>query len=256
MVAESGAVLLDDAARARADRAAAPARDGDHAQPPRGARARRRATRPTMPRRSPARCTRSARTSWCHRRPPRGGDRRALRRRRHPPRSRARATPTARPTARAARTPARSPRTWRSAARPLEAAQARARAIAAAAVRDGLRGIGDGAGPVDVLGLTDTASRRLPVSQNPVIIAVDEVPAHATRPRRAADRRGRLGGRRGGAGARRGVPPPARRGHVGGRARSRRRRVGARPRWCRPSTRSRATPTASSSSRAPRAGGG
>jgi hydroxymethylpyrimidine/phosphomethylpyrimidine kinase len=36
---------------------------------------------------------------------------------------------------------------------PLQAAQA-ARAIAAAAVRDGLRGIGRGAGPVDVLGLT------------------------------------------------------------------------------------------------------
>ena len=36
MVAESGAVLLDDAARARARRAAAAARDGDHAQPPRG----------------------------------------------------------------------------------------------------------------------------------------------------------------------------------------------------------------------------
>ena len=36
---------------------------------------------------------------------------------------------------------------------PLQAAQA-ARAIAAAAVRDGLRGLGRGAGPVDVLGLT------------------------------------------------------------------------------------------------------
>jgi hydroxymethylpyrimidine/phosphomethylpyrimidine kinase len=36
---------------------------------------------------------------------------------------------------------------------PLQAARA-ARAIAAAAVRDGLRGLGQGAGPVDVLGLT------------------------------------------------------------------------------------------------------
>jgi hydroxymethylpyrimidine/phosphomethylpyrimidine kinase len=39
---------------------------------------------------------------------------------------------------------------------PLEAAQA-ARRIAGDAVRDGLRGIGSGAGPVDVLGLTKTA---------------------------------------------------------------------------------------------------
>jgi hydroxymethylpyrimidine/phosphomethylpyrimidine kinase len=39
---------------------------------------------------------------------------------------------------------------------PLEAARA-ARAIASAAVRDGLRGLGAGAGPVDVLGLTDPA---------------------------------------------------------------------------------------------------
>jgi hydroxymethylpyrimidine/phosphomethylpyrimidine kinase len=44
---------------------------------------------------------------------------------------------------------------------PLEAARA-ARAIAAAAVRDGLRGLGRGAGPVDVFGLTPTASRRTP----------------------------------------------------------------------------------------------
>ena len=43
MVAESGAVLLDDAARAALDRAAAPARDRHHAQPPRGPRARRAA---------------------------------------------------------------------------------------------------------------------------------------------------------------------------------------------------------------------
>ena len=40
MVAESGAVLLDDAARAGARRAPDPARHRHHAQPPRGARAR------------------------------------------------------------------------------------------------------------------------------------------------------------------------------------------------------------------------
>ena len=40
---------------------------------------------------------------------------------------------------------------------PLQAAQA-ARAIAGAAVRDGLRGLGRGPGPVDVLGLTATGS--------------------------------------------------------------------------------------------------
>jgi hydroxymethylpyrimidine/phosphomethylpyrimidine kinase len=42
---------------------------------------------------------------------------------------------------------------------PLQAAQA-ARAIAAAAVRDGLRGLGRGPGPVDVLGLTTGAASR------------------------------------------------------------------------------------------------
>ena len=42
MVAESGAVLLDDERPRRAGRAPDPARDRDHAQPPRGARARRR----------------------------------------------------------------------------------------------------------------------------------------------------------------------------------------------------------------------
>jgi len=41
---------------------------------------------------------------------------------------------------------------------PLEAARA-ARAIAAAAVRDGLRGLGRGPGPVDVLGLTSVRAR-------------------------------------------------------------------------------------------------
>ncbi|MEX1142114.1 MAG: bifunctional hydroxymethylpyrimidine kinase/phosphomethylpyrimidine kinase [Thermoleophilaceae bacterium] len=44
---------------------------------------------------------------------------------------------------------------------PLEAAR-RARSIAAAAVRDGLRGIGAGAGPVDVLGLASAAAGGQP----------------------------------------------------------------------------------------------
>ena len=43
---------------------------------------------------------------------------------------------------------------------PLQAARA-ARAIAAAAVRDGLRGLGRGPGPVDVLGLTDGGAKRV-----------------------------------------------------------------------------------------------
>ena len=47
---------------------------------------------------------------------------------------------------------------------PLEAAQA-ARRIAGEAVRDGLRGIGAGAGPVDVLGLTRTARSGVTTSR-------------------------------------------------------------------------------------------
>ena len=42
---------------------------------------------------------------------------------------------------------------------PLEAAR-RAKEIAAESVRDGLRGLGHGAGPVDVIGLTRSAARR------------------------------------------------------------------------------------------------
>jgi hydroxymethylpyrimidine/phosphomethylpyrimidine kinase len=42
---------------------------------------------------------------------------------------------------------------------PLEAAR-RAKEIAAASVRDGLRGLGHGAGPVDVIGLARSAARR------------------------------------------------------------------------------------------------
>ena len=42
---------------------------------------------------------------------------------------------------------------------PLEAAR-RAKEIAAESVRDGLRGLGHGAGPVDVIGLTRSAGRQ------------------------------------------------------------------------------------------------
>ena len=66
-------------------------------------------------------------------------------------RSRASAIPTAPRTAPAAPTPRRSPPTWRSATSPLEAARA-ARRIASEAVGAGLRELGEGAGPVDVLG--------------------------------------------------------------------------------------------------------
>ena len=59
MVAESGAVLLDDDARAALSDLLAAARDRGHAEPPGGARARRR-PRARTPRTSPARSTRSA----------------------------------------------------------------------------------------------------------------------------------------------------------------------------------------------------
>ena len=62
------------------------------------------------------------------------------------------ASPTAPRTARAARTRARSRRISRSAIELADAARA-ARAVAAEAVRDGLRDVGRGAGPVNVLGL-------------------------------------------------------------------------------------------------------
>ena len=81
---------------------------------------------------------------------------------------------------------------------PLEAARA-ARAIASEAVRDGLRELGGGPGPVDVFG-SDSAPelarpgrgglRRLWHNR------AYEVPPHAPGPWRAADRRGRRRGRR------------------------------------------------------------
>jgi hydroxymethylpyrimidine/phosphomethylpyrimidine kinase len=77
-------------------------------------------------------------------------------------------------------------------ATPLEAAQA-AKRIAGEAVRDGIRGLGAGPGPVDVLALT--TGRRARPSGGPdrpcpsAIIGSDEVPAHAPGAWRAADRR-------------------------------------------------------------------
>ena len=75
------------------------------------------------------------------------------------PRSPGSATPTARPTARAAPTPRRWRRTWRS-GRPWPSAARAARAAAGAAVRDGLRGLGAGPGPVDVLRIGAPGPRR------------------------------------------------------------------------------------------------
>ena len=94
-----------------------------------------------------------------HRRPPRRGDRRLLRRRRSSRRSRASATRTAPRTARAARTPRRSPRTSPSARRPLRGGADRPRRGRARRSRDGLRDIGAGPGPVDVLGHRTRAGR-------------------------------------------------------------------------------------------------
>ena len=136
----------------RARRAADPARHRDHPQPPRGARAR--AATPTGTRRSSP--------STLHRLGPQavvvtGGHRDEVTdvfydgatletlERPAPPRRR-------RPRLAAARTRARSPPTSRSATTPLDAAR-QAREIASAAVENGLREIGHGAGPVDVFGL-------------------------------------------------------------------------------------------------------
>ena len=87
---------------------------------------------------------------------------------------------------------------------PLEAARA-ARQIAAEAVANGLRDIGSGAGPVDVLGIIDVMKLlRMTPGKGDVLLA-----------------EGDPGGGRGRGAPDRGVPPPARPGHVGGGARTR-----------------------------------
>ena len=158
MVAESGARLLDEDAQAALVELVVAARHGRDAR--------------TSPRRgcSPA-TTRSTARSW------RGRSTRSGRGRSWSPAGTAsrrstssstasawssspgRATPTAPRTARAARTPSTL------AARlalgdDLEAAAREAKRVASEAVRDGLRAIGAGAGPVDVLGLARRAAER------------------------------------------------------------------------------------------------
>ena len=77
---------------------------------------------------------------------------------------------------------------------PLDAARA-ARRIAGEAVRDGIRGLGAGPGPVDVFAPdAPRATRRGPRAGGgwpSVIIGGDEVPPHAPGSRRAVDRRRR-----------------------------------------------------------------
>ena len=153
MVAESGARLLDERRASGAARAAAAARDRGHAEPAGGARLLAGLGPDAPTRTSLARAVHAlgpARRGR-HRRSPRGRRATSSSTASGSWRSPASGIPAAPRTARAARTPPRSPRTSRSGYEPLEAARAR-QAIAAEAVRDGLREIGDGAGPVDVLG--------------------------------------------------------------------------------------------------------
>ena len=168
MVAESGARLLEpDAERCAGERDPA-ARERADAQPSRGrvlvgARpaARRNGTRTGEeaealargvlalgPRRSCSRAGTARRPPTCSWTPPA----------RRSSRSRASATPTAPRTAPAARTPRCSPRSSRSGARPAQAARI-ARALAGEAVAAGLRDLGAGAGPVDVIGLAGVRAR-------------------------------------------------------------------------------------------------
>ena len=63
MVSESGAVLLDEAARRALVRRCSPAGDRDHPNLPEARVLAGDATAPATPRSSPARCTRSAPTS-------------------------------------------------------------------------------------------------------------------------------------------------------------------------------------------------
>ena len=128
-----------------------------------------------------------------HRRPPRRGRGPAVRRRAAVVELPGRATPTAPPTARGARTPA-SLAAHLAHGFPLQEAAFAARAIAAEAVRRGLRESGAGAGPVDVLGVADrTPARQGAVTGRPRPApglqglchthAADEVPADEARAR-------------------------------------------------------------------------
>ena len=125
---------------------------------------------------------------------------------------------------------------------PLEAARA-AKVAAAAAVRDGLRELGAGAGPVDVIGLR--RPRAGGASTHPGILALgDEVPAHEAGPRRGPARRGRCRRARG-RGARSSRSSAASSSSAcGRRCPSPPTAGGARRGWCATSPMSRATPTA------------
>ena len=78
---------------------------------------------------------------------------------------------------------------------PLDAPRGTRVTIASEAVRDGLRELGAGAGPVDVFGLRHALRSWRAGGESACsasgIIGLDEVPAHAPGSRRAADRRGR-----------------------------------------------------------------
>ena len=115
MVAESGAVLLDDEARAAIVTELLPLATVITPNLPEARRARRRDATTTS-RTSRGRCTRSGPAQRRrHRRPSRRGHRRVLRRDEHHVAARASGTRTARRTGPGARTRARSRRTWRSA---------------------------------------------------------------------------------------------------------------------------------------------
>ena len=163
MVAESGAVLLDDEARAAIVTRAAAAGDRDHAEPARGARAGRRGARAqpdaTTSRISRGRCTRSGRQRRRHRRPSRRGHGRLLRRDDDHAARRASGIPTARRTGPGARTRARSRRISRSGS-----ARWRRRGRRGGSRRrrcaTGTASIGRGPGPVNVLGAASVATRH------------------------------------------------------------------------------------------------
>ena len=158
MVAESGARLLPDDAVDGPRAAHPPAGDGRHAEPPGGARARRPAPRSSTERSSPAPSTRSARAPSSS---PAGIATQAtdllfdgqtlteLPGERHPDGA-AHGSGCTHSSTLAARL---------ALGDPLPEAARRARAAAAAAVRDGLRDLGAGAGPVDVFGLAERRAR-------------------------------------------------------------------------------------------------